>query len=134
VTESAAWEAWVLYMLDAVHLTATWTTEKIAAIRAQVQAAWDHVSRNAPALAIRDLIDLIFRRPYCRITDVVDAGMAKRQTASTYLHGLRAIGVLEAVKVGRDLLFLHPALLNLLRTDDNAVQPYPSVPSPRPSR
>ena len=128
VTQVGDWEAWVLYMLDAIHQTATWTTGKIAAIRAQQRAASEHVARHAPALAIHELLDLIFQRPYCRISDVVDAGLAKRQTASTYLHGLLAAGVLEVVKIGRDLLFLHPALLRLLRTDDNSVQPYPPTP------
>ncbi len=124
VTVAAAWEDWILYMLDAIHQTAAWTTGKIAAIRAQLRQATEHVETHAPALAIHSLIDLIFRRPYCRISDVVDTGLAKRQTASTYLHGLQKIGVLESFKVGRDLIFLHPALLTLLRADDNAVLPY----------
>jgi hypothetical protein len=37
----------------------------------------------------------------------VSAGVAKRQTASTYLTRLAEIGVLTPMQVGRDKLFIH---------------------------
>jgi Fic family protein len=45
---------------------------------------------------------------------VVDAGIAKRQTAAEYLQHLEGIGVLESRKVGREKIFIHPALMKLL--------------------
>lgn len=45
---------------------------------------------------------MIFRQPYCKIQFVVDAGIAKRQTASEYLQQLEVIGVLTGERRGRD--------------------------------
>lgn len=62
----------------------------------------------------RELVELIFVQPYCKIESVVDAGIAKRQTASQYLKKLEEIGILESRKVGREMIYLHTALLKLL--------------------
>ena len=58
---------------------------------------------------------MIFVNPYCRISDLVAAGIAKRQAASTYLQTLAEHGLLEPMKVGRESLYINPALLALLR-------------------
>ena len=58
---------------------------------------------------------MIFSKPYCRISDVVDAGIAKRQRASVHLKALVRIGVLEEHAVSRDRIFLHRQLLDVLR-------------------
>ena len=42
------------------------------------------------------------------------AGIAKRQTASRYLQLLAGLGVLEARRVGREVLYVNPALLAVL--------------------
>ena len=57
---------------------------------------------------------MVFSQPYCRIENVVRAGVAKRQTASRYLKLLAEADVLEERKVGREKLFVNPALLSLL--------------------
>ena len=57
---------------------------------------------------------MIFVQPYCRIGNLVDAGIAQRQSASIYLKRLCEIGVLEERKVGREKLFINPAFLRLL--------------------
>ena len=72
----------------------------------------------------RELIDLIFRLPYCRIGDLVDAGIAKRQTASVYLKQLVEIGVLSEAETTKEKLFIHHKLLTLLRTESNQLEPY----------
>jgi Fic family protein len=70
------------------------------------------------------LLDLIFIQPYCRIENVVDAGIVYRQTAANYLKELCEIGVLEETKVGREKLFIHPRFLQLLTADSHTVSPY----------
>lgn len=57
---------------------------------------------DIPVLYSRELAELVFVRPYCRIAHVVEAGLAKRQTASTYLQALVAIGILREHKMGRE--------------------------------
>ena len=70
------------------------------------------------------MIDVIFAQPYCRISNLDEAGIAKRQTASSYLKELASLGVLQERKVGREKLFIHPKLMTLLTTD-STITPYP---------
>ena len=125
VTSEAAWEPWILYMLRAVEETATWTTTKIAGIRALMEATARHVRERQPNAYSHELIVLIFEQPYCRIQSVVDAGLAQRQAASQRLKQLVSIGVLEELKVGRDKLFLNPRLMRMLTGDDNHPEAFP---------
>jgi len=124
VTSDDAWEPWVLYMLDAVHDTAIWTTKKIKAIRELLRRATEHVRAHAPALYSGELVDLVFEQPYSRIGNIVSANIAKRQTASVYLKELCDIGVLREVKAGREKLFIHPNLIALLTAEDHKVPEY----------
>lgn len=129
VTRDGAWETWLLYMLNAVAETARWTTDKIAAIRALQAHTQTWVKEQRPALYSHELIDLIFVQPYCRIQNLVEAGLGHRQTASGYLKQLCEIGVLREIKTGREKLFIHPKFIELLTRDDHAFAPYPGLKS-----
>jgi Fic family protein len=124
VTTDGAWEPWVLYMLGAVAETSRWTTAKIAAIRQLQDAAVAVVRARAGKLYSRELVDLLFVQPYCRIQNIVDAGIAKRQTASVYMQELVSIGMLQEVKVGREKLFIHANFMRLLTAEDHVVPSY----------
>jgi Fic family protein len=124
VTTDAAWEPWVLFILSAVAETARWTTEKIRAICHLQESAVAFVREHAPKIYSRELVDLLFVQPYCRIQNVVESGIAKRQTASTYLKQLAELGMLREVKIGREKLFLHPNFVRLLTSEDHPVLPY----------
>jgi Fic family protein len=126
VTAAGRWEPWVLYLLNAVADTAQQTKRKIHAIRELLRVTTAHVKAAAPSIYTRELVELIFVQPYSRIGNVVDAGIARRQTASEYLKQLCAIGALEERKAGRDKLFVHPKLITLLTSDDNIVRAYPT--------
>ena len=117
ITETGAWEPWLLYMLGGVTETARWTTDKIVAVRGLLEETTERMRRDAGHIYSRELAELVFVRPYCRIAHVVEAGLAKRQTASVYLKGLTAIGILREHKMGRERIFLNPAFLDLLKRD-----------------
>lgn len=124
VTREGAWEPWVLYMLQAVEETAHWTTAKIAAMRALAEHTTSHVRERLPKIYSRELVDVIFEQPYCRIADVVEKQIAQRQAASRYLKDLAALGVLNEIQVGKEKLFIHPKLMQLLTRDSNEFAPY----------
>lgn len=124
VTRDGAWEAWILFMLEAVAETARWTIDKIAAIRQQQLEAARFVQSRAERIYSRELMDVLFTQPYCRIQNLVDAGIAQRQTASVYLKQLVELGMLHEVKAGREKLFVHPNFVELLGSDEHAVRPY----------
>jgi Fic family protein len=117
VTKAQAWEPWILYMLRAVEETARWTTDRIRAIRQLMHETANYVRRDAYGAYSRELVELIFVQPYCRIKNVVEAGIAQRQTAAEYLRQLVSAGVLEEVKAGREKLFINPRLMRLLTSE-----------------
>ena len=114
VTAEGAWEDWVVYVLEGVRSTAEATTAKVQAIR-QLMTATSAIVRDAvPAPVAAPLTDVVFARPYCRIGDVVDAGIAQRQRASDHLKALVRAGVLEEHRAHRDRIFLNRALIEAL--------------------
>jgi Fic family protein len=72
------------------------------------------VRSKAPKIYSRELVDVLFNQPYCRIENLVDAGIAKRETASRYLKALTAAGFLQEEKIGREKLFVNASFLDLL--------------------
>ena len=115
VTECDDWEPWLLYMLRGVEETALWTTGRIQAIRELFDLTMDRCRTESPKIYSKELIELIFRQPYCKISFIVDAGIAKRKTASEYLQELERIGVMVGEKHGRETIYKHPALLEVLQ-------------------
>ena len=124
VSTHGRWEPWVIYMLRSVAETARWTTMKIRAMRTLLRTAAALVRNGAPKIYSRELVELIFEQPYCRIASLVDAGIAKRQTASIYLAKLVELGLLMPIQSGREKLFVHRALLDLLASDSTVVTAY----------
>ena len=119
VTTEEAWGPWILYMLDCVEESCQWTTDKIKAIRELMRHTGQFIQRKLPKLYTWELVELLFKQPYCRIGNVVDAGLAKRQTASVYLKQLVDLGILTEIKSGRESLFIHPKYVELLKGDEN---------------
>ncbi len=114
VTSRKEWEPWLVFMLNCVMETAAWTTEKIAAIRELEERTAAEIRKSLRKIYSRELIEVIFHQPYCRIANLVEADIVGRQTASRYLLSLVEAGFLEERKIGRDKLFLNKPLLNLL--------------------
>jgi Fic family protein len=119
VTTKQSWGPWILFMLDSIENTCLWTTDKIKAIRDLMRHTGDFIHRRLPKIYTWELVELLFKQPYCRIANVVDAGLAKRQTASVYLKALTDIGVLREISTGRESLFVHPKYIELLTGDEN---------------
>lgn len=128
VTRDQDWEPWILYILKGVQETAVWTTGKIHAIHQLLQATTKYCRTNLPKKTYsKELVELLFERPYCRIGNLVEAGLAKRQTASEYLKELAAIGVLEERAEGREKLYLNTRLWKLLTQEPNEFEPFPNT-------
>ena len=124
VTRHQSWEPWILFVLRGVEETATWTTDKIEAIRQLADHTAGYIRESLPKIYSHELVQTIFEQPYCRIKNVVDADIAERQAASRYLKKLVEVGVLQERAEGREKLFVHAKLLRLLTQDDNRYHPY----------
>ncbi len=114
VTEEADWENWVLFMLRAALETALETHSRRQAIRVLMQETADAIRERAPKIYSKDLVEVLFAQPYCKIRFLEEAGIVKRDAASKYLNELARVAVLRRVDVGRDAYFLNTAFLELL--------------------
>ncbi len=98
-------------MLRGVTSTAQQTFEQVTRIRGLMEEVRARVQRDARRhLQQGLLIEVIFRHPYTKIQFLVDAGLAKRQTASAYLQTLAGLGVLSPRKMGREMYYINDAL------------------------
>ncbi|MEM9334313.1 MAG: Fic family protein [Pseudomonadota bacterium] len=127
VTEDQDWETWILFMLVGVEETCLWTTDKIKAIRELMEHTAEFVQYRLPKIYSWELVELLFRQPYCRISNIVENNIAKRQTASVYLKQLCEVGVLREIKSGRENIFVHPKYIELLTGEENVWVYYAGV-------
>ena len=124
VTSHREWEPWILYMLAAVEDTSVWTTQKIKAVKALMDETVAYVRGAAPKIPLA-VVELVFKRSYIRIGNLVESKIVGREAASKYLKELARLGVLEEEKVGRDKIFLHRKYLDVLFSDGHTFEPYP---------
>jgi Fic family protein len=127
VTRDRDWAAWILFILHGVEETCTWTTDKIKAIRELMEHTAEYTHSRLPKTYSWELVEVLFKQPYCRIANLVDADIAKRQTASVYLKQLCDIGILREIKSGRETLFVHPKYIELLTGEENVWVYYAGV-------
>ena len=114
VTERQEWEPWIYYILDAIEQTALHTLQMLKEIRdAKVQLS-EEIKEKLPQIYSKELIDLLFNYPYCKISFLVRENIAKTQTASKYLNTLADMGWLHRVKRGREVYFINENLLHIL--------------------
>ena len=117
VTEKQDWEGWLLYMLKGVEETAIYTLQKINAINSLMQETISLAKEKLPSRVYsKELIELLFEQPYCKVKFLVDKDIAKRQTAAEYLQELEKIGILKSQKVGVENLFLNVKLFDILKS------------------
>lgn len=119
VTKDQDWGPWIHFILEGVEETCKWTTDKIKSIRELMEHTGQFVQKSLPKIYSWELVELLFKQPYCRIGNLVDANVAKRQTASVYLKQLCDLGVLREVKSGRENIFVHPKYIELLTGEEN---------------
>lgn len=115
VAEHNAWEEWIIYMLEVIAATAQQTRDKIFRIRDLMNEAQEVARTRAPKIYYKDLIELIFELPYCKIRFLEQRRVAKRQTASVYRKTLEEIGLLQSRKVGREVYYMNTKLLAVLK-------------------
>lgn len=118
VTERGEWESWITYMLEAIEETAHGTTQKILAIHQLMGATSEKAKAVLPkAVFSKELIELIFEQPYCKVRLVEERGIAKRLTAMKYLRALEKAGFVQSIKKGTEIIFINHHLWPLL-TDE----------------
>jgi predicted transcriptional regulator len=83
-----------------------------------------YVRANSPKTP-HIVVELIFKQPYARISNIVESKIVGREAASKYLKELVRLGVLAEEKKGRDKIFVHRKYLDVLFSDGHTFEPYP---------
>lgn len=109
------WEEWILFILKAVEETAKQTTDQIRSINNLFARLQDKIKDRANKLYNKELLELLFEQPYCKIEFLVDRLKVSRVTASKYLNGLEKIGILQSRKIWKETLYINTELFELLK-------------------
>jgi Fic family protein len=114
-----AWEAWILYMVDAVRTTAEQGIGTVSAIADTLKTVKHRVRDALPKIYSQDLINNIFTNPYTKIEFVERDLDVSRLTATKYLNALVEHGFLTRMKAGRNSYYVNDALLMVLLDVDH---------------
>lgn len=118
VRETGKWESWIIFMLDAVEITAQESVLLIQGIRDLMQRYKSLIRSSYPKIYSQDLLNNLFRYPYTKIEFLqTDLGIS-RSTAIRYLNTLMDAGILTKHKIGRDNFFLNEQLFSLLSKNE----------------
>jgi len=110
---ASAWEAWVLFMLQAVTETAHTTLQLVQGIREQMATMKTRMRNELSGIYSQDLLNNLFRHPYTRIEYVQRDLNITRQTAAKYLEKLAKSGLVTKHQAGRNNYYINSALVKL---------------------
>jgi Fic family protein len=116
VTEDGKWEEWILYMLDAIEQTANYTQKKLDSVILLMEETSKEIKIQLPEIYSKELIEIIFRQPYCKRQFIVNGGIAQLKTAGTYLSKLEKAGFLKSESIGKEKLYLNERLINIFKS------------------
>jgi len=114
VREKEAWEAWVLFMLQAVEQTSRETLTKVSGIRNLMQQTKQRLRGDLPKIYSQDLLNNLFQHPYTKIEFIERDLDVSRPTATKYLGALEKNGLLRKTRLGRTNFYVNEPLLRLL--------------------
>ena len=113
VRDGADWEAWTLYILRGVSLTAKHITGLVERIRGLLLEQKRHIRKKYKFYS-RDLINNLFHHPYTKVAFLEQDLNVSRATATRYLDALAAGGVLKKHKLGRENYYVNFRFVDLL--------------------
>jgi len=115
VREKENYNDWIMYMLDAVEVTANNTSDLIENIEKLMQKTQDIIQEKLPKIYSKDLVEVLFLHPYTKIEFLVNRLHITRKTASKYLKEIQNLGILKEVKIGRNIYFVNISLFEYLK-------------------
>lgn len=107
------WEAWILFMLKGVEITAEDTISLVKNI-GDLMAEYKRIIR--PAFGGKynhELLNGLFYHPYTKIGHVESNMQVSRQTASKYLDKIVGLGLLKKEKFGKENYYINTRLRNM---------------------
>lgn len=117
VRTEGAWEEWLLYMLKGIETTSMQSVNLIEEIVKLMNETKVVLKENFPKFYSKDLLEILFKHPYTKIGFLIDELGVTRKTATNYLKALETFGLLESMKIGREIYFVNTKLFALLQVN-----------------
>jgi Fic family protein len=109
------WESWILFILKGIEQTANEAIAQIKRISGLFIQTQELVKNKIPKSYSKELIQILFEHPYCKIEYLTKGLGVSRITASKYLKELEKIKVLQSRQVWRETLYINTRLFDLLK-------------------
>ena len=114
VTENNDWSTFIRYMLDMVETTAIKGLERLESIVQLMDTTGQEIKEKRPKVYSKDLVEVIFKLPYTKRQNLINADLGTPKTVGNYLIALEEAGFLKSIKVGKEKLYLNLPLMNIL--------------------
>lgn len=114
VTERNDWSEFIVYMLDMVEKTAIKGLDRLESIIQLMEVNGQEIKEKLPKIYSKDLVEVIFKLPYTKRQNLIDADLGTPKTVGNYLIALEEKGFLKSVRVGKEKLYLNQKLMNVL--------------------
>ncbi len=111
--ETGDWDAWILFILTGIEITAMETLLTISNIRIAMLEFKHGIRSELPKIYSQDLINNLFQHPYTKIESIQQDLAVTRATATKYLNLLIERGFLEKHKIGRYNYYVNRKLFDL---------------------
>ena len=111
--DTGEWEAWLLYILKGISVTALHTTDLVQNIQKLLTETKREI-RERHKFYSQDLINNLFRYPYTKVAFLEKDLDVSRATATRYLEALADDGILHKSKLGRESFYTNHVLISLL--------------------
>jgi Fic family protein len=113
-TDNASeWEAWIIFMLKGVEVTAEDTISLIKNIGVLMAEYKNIIRPDFGSKYNHELLNGLFYHPYTKIDHVVANMQISRQTASKDLDRIVSLGLLRKEKMGKENYYINTRLMNL---------------------
>ena len=113
VTTLRKWDSWIIYMLKAIEETSKYTIHKIEEINNLFEKTVNHINKHQPSVK-KEFIEYIFEQPYISPGRMHEHKGMSLNTIKKYLRQLESMGILVSQKQGKEVIYLHVDLFNLL--------------------
>ena len=114
VSQRGNWEAYLIFMLTAIHHTANLTYEKINRILAAKEAIQAEIIKQANFKNPEQLVQMIFNQPFSKVKHFTEKGVYAENTARDYLNRLCTMGVLEKKNIQGHFYYFNTELGTIL--------------------
>lgn len=114
VTENNDWSTFTRYMLDMVETTAIKGLERLESIVQLMDSTGQEIKEKLPKVYSKDLVEVLFKLPYTKRQNLINADLGTPKTVGNYLIALEEAGFLKSIKVGKEKLYLNLPLMNIL--------------------